>query len=163
MPAWGCQSGGLGDSGQVCAGSLPARPGPQSSPVQLHHLITWLAVLSRLLSSRQSETHDLSQSHGALVCQLIKWKYLLASSPCEASVRISDVGRERADCGASEGGREQGCVEQLSAGHWLSSRTGYPVPGVGTPLPALFLHLLPLPACVSLPLGGNILSPYLWQ
>lgn len=129
MPAWGSLSGGLGDSGQVCAGSLPARPGPQSSPVQLHHLITWLAVLSRLLSSRQSETHDLSQSHGALVCQLIKWKYLLASSPCEASVRISNVSREGADCRASEGGREQGCVEQPSARTLVVEPHRLPSPG----------------------------------
>lgn len=49
-------------------------------------------VLSSLLGSSQSKPCDLGQSHGALICWLIKWKYLLVSSPCKASERISEVG-----------------------------------------------------------------------
>ena len=86
----------------VCAGSLPAWPGLQSSSVWLHQLIIWLTVLSRLLSSRQSETCDLGWSHRTLVCQLKRWKYLLASS-------LASLVWE------SEDGREHGCAEQPSA------------------------------------------------
>lgn len=102
-PARSSQSGGQRTVDEF------SQPGQVPSPLYLHRFITWLPVLSSLLGSSQSKPCDLGQSHGALVCWLIKWKYLLARSPCKASERISEVGGRMA--------QPLGTAEMPSAGH----------------------------------------------